>query len=113
MSDSPIEAAVERVLAEDLVTLPGSTVGGQRQRERARRLAAEVTKALGAETRVEWGVRAENGREGYAPEKLARAIAAGDKGYTIGGDHSPIVAGLTRSISTIPALVGEWQEVEA
>lgn len=47
--------------------------------------------------RREWSVQSTDGTTVYASEDIARAIADGHTGYTLGPDRSPAVAAFTRA----------------
>jgi len=61
----------------------------------------------------EWGLEAADGDRCCTSEDLARKIADGDTGYTLGVDRSPIVAALRRKrIVRHSEHVTEWEAVE-
>ena len=79
-------------------------------REDCEHLARRVLSALGAETTHAYGVRAENGTQCHSSEDLARA-ATTENGFTLGSERSPIVAGLSRTVTTFPPLHSQWRDI--
>jgi len=115
----PLETRIAQVLAEDIVTLPANTIGGKFQRERVATLAAEIARALGAETRVEWGFR----HPGWPTIDIGPHVETsytGHDGWTTGpydaetarqfANGRPVVI---RTVTTVPPLVGDWQETDS
>jgi len=88
------------------------TVKLQRRRKLSPEQVADMVTRYQAHTpekdapQIEWSVRAENGVACYASEDIARAVAAGDHGYTLGADRSPLVEAFSRVVGT-----DEWTRV--
>lgn len=104
VDDGAIQTLADRLYADPDLG-PGYLL-----REDCEHLARRVLIALGAETAPAYGVRAENGTQCHSSEELARA-ATTENGFTLGSERSPIVAGLSRTVTTFPPLHSEWRDI--